>query len=50
MLYNYIMPRHFYKLWNSPKQYADSRESRAEQKIEDLFQSIKFKLWHIFKK
>ena len=47
--YNYIMPRHFFKLWNSPKRY-DNKEAKVEQKIDNIIQSIKFKIWCIFKK
>ena len=47
--YNYIMARNFYKLWNSPKSY-NSKDIRVEQKIDNIIQSIKFKIWCIFKK
>ena len=43
------MPRHFFKLWNSPKRY-NNKEAKVEQKIDDIIQSIKFKIWCIFKK
>ena len=43
------MPRHFYKLWNSPKSY-NNKDITVEQKIDDIIQSIKFKFWQLFKK
>ena len=49
MLYNYIMPRHFYKLWNSPKSY-NHNDIKVEQQIDRIIQKIKFRLWYIFKK
>ena len=47
--YNYIMPRHFFKLWNSPKSY-NNKDLEVEQKIDNIIQKIKFKLWSFFKK
>lgn len=43
------MPRHFSKLWNSPKSY-NSKDIKLEQKIYSAIDSIKFWLWSIFKK
>ena len=43
------MPRHFYKLWNSPKSF-NKRDTSVEQKIDNIIQKIKFKLWSFFKK
>ena len=43
------MPRHFFKLWNSPKSF-NKKDITAEQKIDKIIQNIKFWLWAIFKK
>ena len=43
------MPRHFFKLWNSPKSF-NKKDITVEQKIDKIIESIKFKLWSIFKK
>ena len=43
------MPRHFFNLSNSPKSY-NNKDIKVEQKIDRMIQSIKFKLWYIFKK
>lgn len=47
--YNYIMPRHFSNLWNSPKSF-NKKDINVEQKIDNIIQKIKFKIWCIFKK
>ena len=47
--YNYIMPRHFFNLWNSPKSF-NKKDISVEQKIDNIIQKIKFKIWSIFKK
>ena len=47
--YNYIMPRHFSNLWKSPKSF-NKKDIRVEQKIDNIIQNIKFKIWCIFKK
>ena len=43
------MPRHFSNLWSSPKSF-NKKDIRVEQKIDNIIQNIKFKIWCIFKK